>query len=75
MPCYDLARLLRQFSVDDFVVVKMDIEGSEYDLLKHVLVSGVAPSVDLWAVEFHQNMPESKHKEAFMKILGDKLKI
>jgi FkbM family methyltransferase len=32
--CMDLARLINQYNETDLIVVKMDIEGAEYDLLK-----------------------------------------
>ncbi len=32
-PCVDFARLLRLYTQTDFVVVKMDIEGAEFELL------------------------------------------
>lgn len=38
---------------DDFVVMKMDIEGAEYDLLPRLLVTGVACRINVLAVEFH----------------------
>jgi len=38
---------------DDFVVLKMDIEGAEFDLLRHMITHGLHSRVDVLAVEFH----------------------
>ena len=37
----------------DFVVVKMDIEGMEFELLPHLIQRGVAPLIDELFVECH----------------------
>ena len=36
--------LKRTVSEDDFVVVKMDIEGAEYDVIPHLIAAGAAPT-------------------------------
>jgi len=36
-----------------WIVLKMDIEGSEYSVLRHLLEEGVAKKVDAFLVEFH----------------------
>lgn len=48
----DLFHNLR-IRVDDFVVVKMDIEGAEFDLLRHMIVHGLHSRIDVLAVEYH----------------------
>lgn len=54
--CVDLVRLLRELSVDDFVVVKMDVEGAEYDLLTHLIVNDALRYIDLMTVEYHKEL-------------------
>ena len=50
----DIADFLkRTVREDDFVVVKMDIEGAEYDVVPHLLASGAAPLIDEVFVEVH----------------------
>ena len=45
--------LKRTVSEDDFVVVKMDIEGAEYDVIPHLIAAGAAPLIDDMFVEVH----------------------
>ena len=37
----DLARYLKEFFVpEDFVIVKLDVEGAEHDLIPHLIIQG-----------------------------------
>ena len=45
-PCVDMARLIKQYDIDDFIVVKMDIEGSEFDLLLHFIKENLYDYID-----------------------------
>ncbi|MCO5600719.1 hypothetical protein L7F22_054834 [Adiantum nelumboides] len=47
--------LLETVSVDDFVVLKMDIEGTEFDLLPRMLETGAICLVDELFLECHYN--------------------
>ncbi len=50
--CFDLAAyLLHQPSP---VILKVDVEGGEYDLLEHVLARGCADKIDKLLVEWHR---------------------
>mmetsp|Transcript_64316 Transcript_64316/g.172145 ORF Transcript_64316/g.172145 Transcript_64316/m.172145 type:complete len:154 (+) Transcript_64316:188-649(+) len=37
----------------DVIVMRMDIEGAEYEVARHMVVQGVACWVDLWEFEAH----------------------
>lgn len=53
-PCVDLAAfLLARSGPHTRIVIKMDVEGSEYDLLPHLLSSIVMERIDLVLCEFH----------------------
>jgi FkbM family methyltransferase len=53
-PCVDLAAFLLDRSTPQTrIVIKMDVEGSEYDLLPHLLSSPVMTRIDLVLCEFH----------------------
>jgi FkbM family methyltransferase len=39
----------------DFVVVKIDVEGFEYDLLPYLIIHGLLHRIDVLAVEYHDN--------------------
>eukprot|EP00971_Amphidinium_carterae_P163578 3243573-Amphidinium_carterae.1 len=51
---YDVAQWIRQhYTPEDYIYVKMDIEGAEYAVIKRMLDDGVAEWVSKWAVEWH----------------------
>ena len=53
-PAIDIADWLRRtVRPDDFVVVKMDIEGAEYDVVPHLLREKVADLIDELFLEVH----------------------
>lgn len=50
----DVAAFLQRTVVEeDFVVVKMDVEGAEYSVVPHLLRSGVARLIDEMFLEVH----------------------
>lgn len=52
----DLATwLLKKFTLDDDVTVKMDIEGAEYPVLRRMIETKAIRLVDLLICEFHKN--------------------
>ena len=54
VPALDLGRFLLDRSAPDTkIVVKMDVEGAEYDLLPHLLKHEVMSRIDLILCEFH----------------------
>ena len=52
-PCIDFARLLKQYDENDFIVVKMDVEGAEFDLLIHLIKENALKLIDVFIVEYH----------------------
>ena len=54
----------------DHVIVKMDIEGAEYDVLEKVVRDGNLPLIDELIVEFHQRMNEGIAKERHDRLLA-----
>lgn len=53
-PCVDLAKFLLDRSTESTrIVLKMDVEGAEYELLPHLLASPVMDRLDLVLCEFH----------------------
>ena len=50
---------------DDFVVLKMDIEGAEFEVLRHMITHGLHTRVDVLAVEYHDT-----NKHVFGKSKG-----
>ena len=52
-PCVDIAKLVKQYNEDDFVFIKMDIEGEEYNLIIHLLKENALRLIDVIVVEYH----------------------
>lgn len=51
---YDIARVLFQYvQPDDYVFMKMDIEGAEYDVIPHLIDTGALCLIDELAIEWH----------------------
>ncbi|KAJ1390435.1 hypothetical protein B484DRAFT_484594 [Ochromonadaceae sp. CCMP2298] len=57
LPAVTLLQLFRRHSIRpaDFVVLKVDVEGAEYDLLRSVVLDRLSSRIDLLAVEWHEN--------------------
>ena len=68
--CRDIASIISRYSVTDFVVVKMDIEGAEFDLLIDFIKKDVFKIIDYIAVEFHSGQTKYKTaQDVLMKII------
>lgn len=53
VPCVDLARFIHELP-DDTIVLKVDAEGAEYPLLRHLIDRGADERLCLALVEWHQ---------------------
>ena len=49
----DISELIDQYSYDDYIIVKIDIEGTEFPLIEHLIRQGTIHKVDHLTVEFH----------------------
>ena len=50
---YDISEIIDHYSIDDYIVVKVDIEGTEFQLFEHFLRQGTINKIDYIAIEFH----------------------
>jgi FkbM family methyltransferase len=67
---FDFSGWLRaNFDSEDYVIVKMDIEGAEYDVLEKVVRDGNLPLIDELIVEFHQHMNDNITMERHDRLL------
>ena len=54
VPVIDLAQwMLDTFQHDDFILVKMDIEGAEFDLVPRLIQTGAIRLIDDFKLEWH----------------------
>lgn len=52
--CVDLSNWIRSnFSKDDFIVLKLDIEGGEFDVLEHMAQTDTFSLINVLIVEWH----------------------
>jgi hypothetical protein len=55
VPCFDLSRFILDLAEKHArIVLKIDAEGSEYDLLKHLMVTGADQFLELAWIEWHE---------------------
>jgi hypothetical protein len=73
----DVARIIKIYSESDTLVLKMDIEGAEYDLLQDFFKKNVSKLIDHIAIEYHSDLSPFKKPEDviefFLKLSGVKL--
>ena len=74
-PCVDLARILKLYKQNDFVVVKMDIEGAEFELILHLIKENVLSLIDVLAIEYHKNLSPYKSEYALLSRIYQKFNI
>ncbi|TWT89256.1 FkbM family methyltransferase [Stieleria varia] len=60
VPCVDFAEMLRSYSPADHIVVKMDIEGAEFPVLRHLIAEGVIDRIKLLFIEWHVRLLKSE---------------
>lgn len=70
--CRDVAGIINNYSIDDFIVIKMDIEGAEYDLILDFIKKNVFEKIDIFAIEFHPRVHNSfKNADLILKAIHD----
>ncbi len=65
-PVYKLSTIMRMLGHDQIDLLKMDIEGCEYDAIENLLSEQIA--VPQICVEFHHRWPEIGHRKTDMAI-------
>lgn len=63
--------LKSNFEQDDIILVKLDIEGAEYEVLEQMLMDGSIKYIDVLFVEFHNtkvNVPKHRDTELINEI-------
>jgi FkbM family methyltransferase len=61
--CIDITNLLNEFDDNDYVVLKLDIEGAEYEVLRHMLNNNSIEKINELYVEFHDHFfNENSHQ-------------
>lgn len=50
---YDIVDILSEFTEEDYVVLKLDVEGSEYDILQRLVDTNNLSKVKEYVIEWH----------------------
>lgn len=61
--CFDFSKSITNFSLDDLIIVKFDIEGSEYPVLEKMIIDDTLKYVDILYVEWHNKFLTNKYDE------------
>jgi len=68
----DLSRwIATEFTIDDFIVMKMNIEGAEYRVLRNMLSDGTLAMIDKLYVSWHFRKIPSISKKQHKKLVED----
>lgn len=67
--CIDISDILRKYQDFEFVLVKMDVEGSEFKLLRKILQDGTINIIDVIYIEWHHEYvkDESFETSSYLK--------
>lgn len=70
----NLSQFIFENSKDfEFTILKMDVEGAEYEILKHLIKTGAIKCISYLLVEFHHNKMSGKILDHFCLLLRLKL--
>lgn len=50
---YDIVDIINQFNPEDYIVLKLDIEGGEYDVIKRLIETNNLHKVNEYIIEWH----------------------
>jgi len=53
--CINFSNFLKTLNEDDYIILKLDVEGAEYDILEHLISEGTINKINELYVEFHDN--------------------
>ena len=79
VPCVDFSAWLKAtVAADDYVVIKCNIEGAEFDVLEKCCADGTAALIDELHIQWHTKkcqLPESRRTDLMGRLSGFPIKI
>jgi len=72
--CIDFAKFIDSFDDDDYLIIKLDIEGSEYEVLEHLIKTNKIVKIKELYVEFHDYFFNKNSTEIKNKLLSYDIK-
>ena len=55
----DITEVIKDFDIEKIDLLKLNIEGSEYDLLEKLIKSGLISTIDKLQIQFHENINDA----------------
>ncbi|XP_038076929.1 uncharacterized protein LOC119744837 [Patiria miniata] len=72
IPTVDLARWIKDtFTLEDYIILKLDVEGAEYDILRNMVDHGAFDYIDKYYGEYHDSQPTGWSKADKVKLRED----
>ena len=68
IPCIDFTEWFSQFKAEDEIVLKMNIEGAEFDILEKMIETGELKKVKRLFVEWHDEKVEPNMRDRRIEI-------
>ena len=66
--CIDFPEFIKNnFSQSDFIVLKLDVEGSEYPILEKMIINGTIDYINDIYVEWHQRLLKTDYNESELR--------
>ena len=62
--CIDISQVIKQFSDDDFIVVKIDTEGSEFTILRKLIKDNIIKKINHLYVEWHTPLLSTENDQS-----------
>jgi FkbM family methyltransferase len=62
VPCVDLSRLLAERSDGEHIVVKLDVEGAEFAILRHLIERGTIGRIRRLYIEWHERLVSTEDR-------------
>lgn len=59
---YDIVDVIGWFSEDDYIVLKLDVEGSEYDIINRLIMSNKVSNIKEYLIEWHDHFYDDVNK-------------
>jgi FkbM family methyltransferase len=66
----DISKFIENLPEGSEIICKMDIEGSEFEVLRHLIKTGAINKIKKLFVEFHQNNTENENVDTVMELVN-----
>lgn len=71
IPSIDFSKFLESFSDDAYIICKMDIEGSEFKVLRHLINEQTILKIKEIYIEFHERYMPLESQDSKMQIINE----